>query len=198
MRNDMPTHTRAKGQAVVEFALTATLIFFMLAAAVDLGLIFFTLQGLHNAAEEGATYGSRWLTSASALDYDGIRDRVRHEAGTGTAGFANLLDLNADGVSDVNPDTPSGTKEINSATGNPVINDYIQINALRDVDGDGNPLNDFGSNGGNVPCPSITDPINRCHLQVIVSADYNFLFPLLPAFGNQRRLTSSYVIQMRN
>ena len=42
------------GQALVEFALAATLIFFLLAAAVDLGLIFFTIQGLHNAAQDGA------------------------------------------------------------------------------------------------------------------------------------------------
>ena len=32
------------GQALVEFALAATLIFFLLAAAVDLGLIFFSLR----------------------------------------------------------------------------------------------------------------------------------------------------------
>ncbi|MGB9633580.1 MAG: TadE/TadG family type IV pilus assembly protein, partial [Chloroflexaceae bacterium] len=37
---------RARGQALVELVLASTLLFFLLAAAVDLGLIFFTLQGL--------------------------------------------------------------------------------------------------------------------------------------------------------
>src|SRR5690242_14905755 len=135
MRTIMPQRLRSKGQALVEFALTATLIFFLLAAAVDLGLIFFTLQGLHNAAEEGATYGSRWLVnsnpsdpnSAIALDFSGIKDRVRHEAGTqGGIGFVNLLDLNSDGTPD----------------NNAVIDQYIQITALEDTDGDGDPLPD--------------------------------------------------------
>ena len=69
------------GQALVEFALAATLIFFLLAAAVDLGLIFFSLQGIHNAAQEGAAYGSRWLIGSSprALDLNSIRDRVRQD-----------------------------------------------------------------------------------------------------------------------
>ena len=119
----MRRHARTTGQALVEFALASTLIFFMLAAAVDLGLIFFTLQGLHNAAQEGATYGSRWLvnqnpsdpTSVEVLDFNGIRDRARHEAGTqGGIGFVNLLDLNSNGTPDVNPDTASGTKENSS------------------------------------------------------------------------------------
>src|SRR5437763_3355731 len=87
------------GQALVEFALAATLIFFLLAAAVDLGLMFFVIQGLHNAAQEGGTYGSRWLTglgyTVRVLNENEIRDRVRHESGSsGGIGFVNLLDLN--------------------------------------------------------------------------------------------------------
>jgi Flp pilus assembly protein TadG len=193
----MLKRTRTKGQAVLEFALAATLIFLLLSATVDLGLIFFTLQGLHNAAQEGGSYGSRWLTDTDQIDFNAIRDRVRHEAGTSGIGFANLLDLNADGIADVSPDTPSGTKQINLATGNPVINDYIQIRALFDTNGDGNPLND-GTAPNYTACPSLTNPTIHCHLQVIVSAEYRFLFPLAPAFDNQVRLNSSYVIQMRD
>jgi Flp pilus assembly protein TadG len=193
----MLQRARAAGQALVEFALAATLIFLLLSATVDLGLLFFTLQGLHNAAQEGATYGSRWLTTTWQLDYDGIRDRVRHEAGTSGIGFASLLDLNADGTPDVSPDTPTGTKQINSSTGNPVINDYIQIRAMYDQDGDGNPLND-GTGPNFTVCPNLNTRAYRCHLQVIVSAEYSFLFPLAPAFGNQIRLNSSFVIPMRD
>src|SRR5918911_1155048 len=105
-----PNQTR--GQALVEFALAATLIFFLLAAAVDLGFMFFAVQGLHNAAQEGGTYGSRWLmsdlnTGARLLDVNAIRDNVRHESGSrGGIGFVNLLDLNNDGKPDVSPDGP--------------------------------------------------------------------------------------------
>src|SRR5215211_1619081 len=126
MRTAMLQHKRTKGQALVEFALSATLIFFLLAAAVDLGLIFFTLQGLHNAAEEGGTYGSRFLDGNGALDTAGIRQRARFEAGNQGSGFANLLDLNRNGVDDASEPA--------------VLNSYIQINQLNDVDGDGNPV----------------------------------------------------------
>lgn len=169
----MRKHARTKGQALVEFALSATLIFFMLAAAVDLGLIFLTLQGLHNAAQEGATYGSRWLvlqdpddnTSQLVLDLNGIRDRVRHEAGAQRGiGFVNLLDLN---------------------------NDYIQVTALNDTNGDGDPLPE------NMTCPSVTDGRYRCYIRVVVSIDYDMVFPLAPAFGNRIRLNSSYLTPMR-
>jgi hypothetical protein len=171
----MPRHIRAKGQALVEFALSATLIFFLLAATVDLGLIFFTLQALHNAAQEGATYGSRFLDNG-ALDVAGIRDRARHEAGNQGIGFANLLDLNSNGVDDASEPA--------------VLNSYIQINMWQDVDGNGDPIPD------NTPCASASTSF--CYLQVVVSADYNFLFPLAPAFGDQRKLTSTYIIPMRS
>ena len=187
----MRRHIRAKGQALVEFALAATLIFFLLAAAVDLGLIFFTLQGLHNAAQEGASYGSRWLTtgpSGMALDYRGIRDRARMEAGNRGSGFANLLDLNRNGQDDAAEDAGG----IDDASGTSLFPTYIQVNALKDVDADGNPLND------NTVCPDIGNSnIERCYLQVVMSTDYTMLFPLAPGFTRQRRLSSSYVIKMR-
>src|SRR5215211_5430172 len=106
----MQRFKRTQGQALVEFALAATLIFFLLAAAVDLGLIFFSLQGMHNAAQEGAAYGSRWLIGSNprALDLNSIRDRVRHESGSqGGIGLVNLLDLNNDGIRDVGPNDNS-------------------------------------------------------------------------------------------
>ena len=105
----MPKQNKSRGQALVEFALAATLIFFLLAAAVDLGFMFFAVQGLHNAAQEGGTYGSRWLisnpvTGARVLDVSSIRNNVRYESGSrGGIGFVNLLDLNNDGTQDVTP-----------------------------------------------------------------------------------------------
>lgn len=186
MRITMPQRRRTKGQALVEFALAATLIFFMLAATVDLGLIFFTLQALHNAAQEGATYGSRTLkpdaNNVMFLDQAGIRDRVRHEAGTSGIGFANLLDLNSNSTDD------------SSESG--VIENYIQIYALEDSNGNGDPLDD-GSAPNFTPCPSLSGATKPCFIRVIVSADYNMAFPLAPAFGDKIRLSSSYVVGMR-
>jgi hypothetical protein len=194
MRITMLKQARTKGQAVLEFALAATLIFLLLSATVDIGLIFFTLQGLHNAAQEGASYGSRWLTDDKKIDFDGIRARTRLEAGTAGIGFANLLDLNADGTADV---SPSGVNQINPLTGKPVIEDYIQIKSIYDFDQDGNPLDD-GTAPNYTACPSLTSIDFRCHLYVTVSAEYRFLFPLAPAFGDQVHLNSRFVIPMRD
>ena len=190
----MLKQARAKGQAVLEFALAATLIFLLLSATVDIGLIFFTLQGLHNAAQEGGTYGSRWLTSSYQIDVDGIRDRARLEAGTTGIGFANLLDLNADGIADVNS---GGVEQINPNTGKPVVEDYIQIKPVFDADADGDPLND-GTAPDYTPCPDLRDIQIHCHLIVAVSTEYRFLFPLAPAFGDQIHLNSQFVITMRD
>jgi len=66
-----------------------------------------------------------------------------------------------------------------------------------DANGNGNALDD-GTAPNYTPCASLKSPSAICHLQVIVSAEYRFLFPLAPAFGNQFRLSSSYVVQMRN
>jgi len=188
----MPLRSRSKGQALVEFALTATLIFFLLAATVDLGLIFFTIQGLHNAAQEGATYGSRWLkfdaNGVANLDYATIRDHVRHEAGDRGSGFANLLDLNNNGIDDLAEDGAN----IGAATGTSLFPTYIKIESLLDVNRNGDPLDD------NTPCPNVANKILGCFLHIQVSSDYNLLFPFAPAFANQQHLTSSYVIPMRS
>ncbi|HMO59872.1 MAG TPA: pilus assembly protein [Roseiflexaceae bacterium] len=97
--------SRQAAQAMVEFALTATLIFFLLAAAVDLGLIFMNMQSLNNAAQEGGQFGSRWLDvqtdGVAQLDYNQIIMRVRGESGSrGGIGFVNMHDLNNDGIPD--------------------------------------------------------------------------------------------------
>lgn len=197
---------KTRGQALVEFALAATLIFFLLAAAVDLGFMFFAVQGLHNAAQEGGTYGSRWLISnatsgARTLDLNTIRDNVRHESGTrGGIGFVNLLDLNNDGTPDVNPDGPIAACtpakcQVNPATGNYVVNDYIQVSTIRDTNNDGDPLND--GNGPTYPPCINTNDLN-CYINVIVAFDYRLVFPLSPTFTRQRQLRSSFTMRVRD
>ncbi len=101
------------GQALVEFVIASTLILLLLAAAVDIGLLFFNMQGLTTAAQEGATYGSRYLIVQSngvvELDYDTIRARVRQEAGTtGGINFVNMYDLNSDAIPDAEDTNSDG------------------------------------------------------------------------------------------
>jgi hypothetical protein len=197
-----------KGQALVEFALAATLIFFLLAAAVDLGLMFFAVQGLHNAAQEGGTYGSRWLTGLGygvrTLDVNSIRDRVRHESGSsGGIGFVNLLDLNNDGTPDVKPDSNIANCgqggvvcQVNPATGNLVINDYIQVTMIDDANANGDPTDD-GVAPSFTTCTNSSSP--TCFIRVSVAFDYRLLFPLAPSFiSRQRQLRSSFVMRLRD
>ena len=193
------------GQALVEFALAATLIFFLLAAAVDLGLIFFSIQGLHNAAQEGAAYGSRWLTGSNprALDFDAIRDRVRHESGAkGGIGFVNLLDLNNDGTRDVGPDDnavvgANGTTYQLMPDGTRVIDNFIQIQLLNDTDTNGDPMNDLVG-GQPTPCVNPAAPQALCYIRVTVQLNYKTVFPLTPTFGRTTLLRSSYIVRLRD
>jgi hypothetical protein len=199
----MPQRRRTKGQALVEFALMATLIFFMLSAAVDLGLIFFSLQAIHNAAQEGATYGSRWGIISNNqgviyIDNESIRDRTRHEAGNQGIGFANLLDLNNNGTPDVNPDQPSGFREQGSG-GNTVIDEYIQVQSLLDSNRDGSvPDDDANVTGSPDACPNPGDIQLACFIRVTVKYNYKMVFPLAPVFGNTVELTSSFSVPVRS
>ena len=193
------------GQALVEFALAATLIFFLLAAAVDLGLIFFSIQGLHNAAQEGAAYGSRWLTGSNprALNLNAIRDRVRHESGAkGGIGFVNLLDLNNDGIRDVGPNDnavvgANGTTYQTMPDGTRVIDNFIQIQLLDDTDTNGDPMNDLVG-GQPTPCVNPAAPQALCYIRVTVQLNYKTVFPLTPAFGRTTLLHSSYIVRLRD
>jgi Flp pilus assembly protein TadG len=102
----MLTHKRKKpGQSLVEFALTATLMFMMLSAIIDLGLAYFAYQGLAGAAQEGASYAALFPNKGTATNDAEIRQRVRYEAGANIslphrAQFVDLLDLNNDNIDD--------------------------------------------------------------------------------------------------
>ncbi|MBK9944084.1 MAG: TadE family protein [Kouleothrix sp.] len=180
---------RTKGQALVEFALAATLIFFLLAAAVDIGLIMFTLQGLHNAAQEGASYGSRWLIfdgGARVYNKNAIIDRIRGEAGTkGGIGFINLYDLDDNGVDDR---TEHGYTEPN-----------ITIEMLADPSTDGDPTVNVSTGAAeNVNCPDNSSSIYVCYIRVTVQTNHKMIFPLAPAFGRTVPLKSSYIMPIRD
>ncbi|MGQ9926290.1 MAG: TadE/TadG family type IV pilus assembly protein [Chloroflexaceae bacterium] len=186
---------RARGQALVELALASTLLFFLLAAAVDLGLIFFTFQGLRAAAQEGATFGSYPIQVMQNgqlqrvdLNYSEIVRRVRYAGGEQSRGFANLRDLDNNGVRD---EDETG-RAVHTDWSNP--NAYIRIELLR------------GSNPNSLNAPCRTDVRGvgmqaggrDCWVRVTVRTDYQFLFPLAPAFGNSVRLEARSVMPIRS
>ena len=57
-RNKEFTSGSARGQSMVEFAISFTFLMFLLAGAIDLGRAYFSFIALRDAAQEGALYGS--------------------------------------------------------------------------------------------------------------------------------------------
>ena len=98
----MQKRTMQAGQALVETALMATLLFFLLSAALDLGLAFFAYQAAANAALDGASYGAiKWPTTAGSAgapaNYAAIVARVRNEPGDIENTIVSMRDLDSDG-----------------------------------------------------------------------------------------------------
>lgn len=174
----MRLRRRTIGQAVVEFALAATLIFVLLSASVDLGLAFLMRQGLLNATEEGAAFGSKSKTKVPNpsggpvvdwFDEWEIRNRVRQEAGVradpdnpgeeiGGTRALNLLDLNADGINDIKQ-------------GN-LITDTIRVTLVQ--------TNSINAS----PCVKGAQ-IQNCYIVVRVTGIYKPFFALAPVFGDR-------------
>lgn len=96
------------GQALVELALSLTLLVMLLGAAVDLGLAYKAHQTLTNATAEASTYLSlEPLINCGSTTCDQIgpaneeaRKRFRNEQGTTLRGVGSPLDLDANGVVD--------------------------------------------------------------------------------------------------
>jgi len=189
---------RARGQALVELALASTVLFFLLAAAVDLGMIFFTFQGLRVAAQEGATFGSypvqvmqNGQLQRVDLNYAEIVRRVRGAGGAQSRGFANLRDLDNNGVWDEN----ETGRAVHTDWSNP--NAYIRIELLR---ASSPPQRDQSL----PPCRTDMRGVGMqaggrdCWVRVTVRTDYQFIFPLAPAFGNSVRLQAVSVMPIRS
>lgn len=203
---------QAPAQAIVEFALAATLIFFLLAAAIDLGLIFFTMQALRTAAQEGATFGSYPVVvyrdgggpdvyppnqtagmTINRIDlyYPEIMRRVYNSGGTaGSRGFANLHDLNNNGRDDVSVD--------NLFSDYTSANAYIRIENLKNLSGPPQPGTSYQACGGNSPGSEFQNGGQGCWIRVTVTYDYRFLFPLAPAFGNTVKLRAYHLMPVRS
>lgn len=188
-------HRRTRGQALVEFTLAATLIFFLLAATVDLGLIFFTLQGMRAAAQEGATFGSYPVQVVNAdgsinrvdLRYAEILERVRNASGTGSGGFANLQDLDSDGVRD---DTQADDVHTNPKNADAWI--YVQL-----VKGS-NAATAAGTCATSAPGVDMQNGGKNCWIRVRVRYNYRFQFPLAPSFADTFQLQVVQTMPIRS
>jgi hypothetical protein len=212
VRKFLHRSVRSSGQALVEFALSAVLIFTLLAATVDLGLIYFTVQTLRSAAQEGATFGSYPVVCPDsefpavctqygtnvAVDRNvpEIQSRVRLSAGTQTTGnFVNLLDLNNDGTPDVDA---NGVRQI--VNGRDVLNDFINTELLLDANGDGDPLNE-NTPSRTVSCSPTGEMRNagfNCYIRVKVSYSYRLVFPLVPAFADRVTIPVTFIMPIRS
>ncbi len=184
------------GQAIVEFALSATVIFLLLSAAVDLGLIFFTLQALRAAAQEGATYGSYPLVvtnnsgqvTAVKLNYGEIFSRIRTAGGTQPTGVANLLDLNGDGIDDASQ--PAVFSESNPT--NP--NGFVIIENPKGA----NPSNLSGTCATTTPRVDMRNAGQNCWIRVTIRYRYQLFFPFAPAFGREIILRVTHTMPIRS
>jgi hypothetical protein len=190
---------RTPGQALVEFTLAATLIFVLLSAAVDLGLIFFTFQGLRTAAQEGAAFGSHPVMimnnddtiKAVDIPYAEVVKRVRLSGGPTGRGFANLTDLNNDGILDSGQPTVVNTANYSDP------NSYIRIENLK-YPGDDVTAAPSGSCVTDQARVDMRNSGLYCYVRVTVSYDYRFIFPLAPVFADTFRLRSTYTIRVRS
>jgi hypothetical protein len=162
----MLTNKRKKpGQALVEFALSATLIFLILSAMIDLGLAYFAYQGLAGAAQEGAAYAALYPTIGTSVNDAEIRNRARFEGGSDSslpnrAQFVNLLDLNNNKKDDTSPDDLRDN----------ILQQFIVINVVQN-----------SSNvRGLIPCSNTGTPIQRtpqfCDMVVRVRYTYRPFF----------------------
>jgi Flp pilus assembly protein TadG len=192
----MKQRRKTTGQAIVEFALSVTVIFLLLSAAVDLGLIFFTMQALRAAAQEGATYGSyplvvtngRGQVTEVRLNYREIFNRIRTAGGTRPTGVANLLDLNGDGIDDANQ---SAVFNASNPT-NP--NGFVIIENPKGP----NPANLSGSCSTTTPRTDMRNAGQNCWIRVTIRYRYRLFFPFAPAFGQEIILRVTHTMPIRS
>ena len=186
---------RVPAQALVEFALAATLIFTLLSAVVDLGLIYFTMQALRVAAQEGATYGSypkpvmvNGQMIRVDLDYSGIVYRIYGAGGEQTGGFANLRDLNNNGLDDLNIDHLHDRMNADP-------NAYIYIENLQGFDPEN--LSSVGCRG-DTKGDGLQNGGKGCWIRVTVRYNYRFLFPFSPSFAKTVQLHATHLMPVRS
>ncbi len=211
---------RTTGQAIIEFAFAALLLSLLLAAAVDLGLIFFTLQGLHNATTEGAQYGSlmdwednkEYHCKYNPDDCDGVKDEdsdgdgfVYQDIFSSSPYVLSPEKLTEDPEWDLYPSFVNAVRyrtvyEAGQSGG-------IMRSRLRDLDGDG-VTDDFNTIKHYVDVKVTRDDdedsykcdpnrtTEQCYIHVSIRARYKIFFPLAPAFKEWVNLRSHFSLAL--
>jgi hypothetical protein len=157
---------RRAGQAVVELALSMTVIAMILGAAVDLGLAFKAYQTLINASAEASSFLDQNPTAnCGTIGCDAYaeadrlaRERFRTEQGETRRGAISTLDLNANGVDD-----------LSEAGGAALVASMVQIDAADNTQIDATGPEDFALNG--TFNPAATDA--QCRQRVAIPRSTN-------------------------
>jgi Flp pilus assembly protein TadG len=74
----------AKGQSLVELAISLLFLIYLLSGAAEFGVLFFQYVQLRDAAQEGALYGSASFTvnTAPAAELQAVETRARESSAT--------------------------------------------------------------------------------------------------------------------
>lgn len=165
----MMRQRKRPGQAIVELALSITLIYLLLSAAIDFGLAYFVYQGLSGAAQEGAQFAALKPMNGTASNLGEVQQRARTEGGlTGNRrGFVNLFDLNTNRIDD-----------LNEGVVGPSAQSYITMRVVQ------NP--DVVATGMNVPCSVTAPSVGYCDAIVTIKYDYRPQFAFAATFGANR------------
>jgi Flp pilus assembly protein TadG len=67
-----------RGQSLVELAISIVILIYLLAGAVEFGIVFFQYVQLRDAAQEGALYGSMHPPADAAADTSAIQTRAKN------------------------------------------------------------------------------------------------------------------------
>jgi Flp pilus assembly protein TadG len=105
----------AKGQSLVELAISLVILLYLLSGAVEFGILFFRYVQLRDAAQEGALYGS-----THPDDITGIEARAKGSSQS-PLDLPSLLSLNYDSSSDLDAGKVDMDVSITDGTVNPPI-----------------------------------------------------------------------------
>ena len=162
----------ARGQSLVEFALLAPLMIFILFAILDLSRIYTTMASVESAAREAADFGTalgaeRW----SATNFSMTRDEMERRACTAASDLHDFAwtDTDVDGVVDTGEPCTNPTFDwcISQTTGGPCDKAYPQA-----VDPANPTTIDCDNPDRNPPCTVTVNMAHTFHLFVPFQIDF--------------------------
>ena len=140
------------GQSLVEFAISLTVILYLLVGAIEFGIALFQYVQLRDAAQEGALYGS-----LNPTDIAGIQAHVR-------AASSSPIDLQSD----------------SNVTITPTILDTDSETSLPDADCEGDGIQVLITYPHKVFMPFVSSFIGSDTIEIRASVTDTVLLPLCP------------------